>query len=420
MNRKARDNRDRYTSLAKPVEKIELSEKHPKVKIFIVVLLAVVGAGFLSYAFVNFLNQDEGWSEIQASTSSELNCSEDFVFQYNLSDGGIYKNLQEIYTDACVKAYKLFNIDEEDDDYKNVCYINNHPNQEIVVDDLLYSAFEKIESCGDRSLYLGPVYDYYDNVFYSENETELLDYDPYLNDELKAEFSELARFASEDSQIKLELMGDNRVKLVVSQDYLEYAKANSVANFIDFYWMKNAFIIDYIADTFISSGYTSGIISSTDGYTRALGSTDDGYACNLYNLQGDTVYVAGDYSYNEARSMVTYRAYGISDADKYRVHEQPDGEIRTKYLSLEDGLDRSALSEFVVYSDSLDCSDVLLSTKDYYIADDFDADSVTALAKNNINSIFIQDSVVYYTEKELEIKDLYESDNVTFTAQIRN
>ena len=102
------------------------------------------------------------------------------------------------------------------------------------------------------------------------------------------------------------------------------------------------------------------------------------------------------------------------------MHEQPDGEIRTKYLSLEDGLDRSALSEFVVYSDSLDCSDVLLSTKDYYIADDFDADSVTALAKNNINSIFIQDSVVYYTEKELEIKDLYESDNVTFTAQIRN
>ena len=116
MNRKARDNRDRYTSLAKPVEKIELSEKHPKVRIFIVVLLAVVGAGFLSYAFVNFLNQDEGWSEIQASTSSELNCSEDFVFQYNLSDGGIYKNLQEIYTDACVKAYKLFNIDEEDED----------------------------------------------------------------------------------------------------------------------------------------------------------------------------------------------------------------------------------------------------------------------------------------------------------------
>ena len=45
---------------------------------------------------------------------------------------------------------------------------------------------------------------------------------------------------------------------------------------------------------------------------------------------------------------------------------------------------------------------------------------MTALAKNNINSIFIQDSVVYYTDKELEIKDLYESDNVTFTAQMRN
>lgn len=418
MNNKARDNRDRYTSLAKPVEKIELSEKHPKVKIFIVVLLAVVGAGFLSYAFVNFLNQDEGWSEIQASTSSELNCSEDFVFQYNLSDGGIYKNLQETYTDACVKAYKLFNIDEENDDYKNVCYINNHPNQEIVVDDVLYSAFEKLASYGDRSLYLGPVYDYYDNVFYSGSDTEAQDYNPYMNEDLAEEYGEIAQFAADESQINLELMGDNRVKLVVSQDYLEYAKTNSITDFIDFYWMKNAFIIDYIADTFISQGYTSGIISSTDGYTRALGSTDDGYACNLYNLQGDTVYVAGDYSYNEARSMVTYRAYAISEADKYRVYEQADGEIRTKYLSTGDGLDKEALSEYVAYSDDLECSDVLLSTKDYYIADDFDADSVTALVKNDINSIFIQDSVVYYTEKELEIKDLYESDNVKFTAQL--
>ena len=179
MNRTARDNRDRYTSLAKPVEKVELSEKHPKLKIFMVVLLAVVGAGFLSYAFVSFLNKDEGWSEIQASTSSELNCSEDFVFQYNLSDGTIYKELQLVYTDACVKAYKLFNIDEENNDFKNVSYINAHPNEEIVVDEVLYNAFEKLNKYDDRSIYLGPVYDYYDNVFYCQNETELMDYDPY-------------------------------------------------------------------------------------------------------------------------------------------------------------------------------------------------------------------------------------------------
>ena len=419
MNRTARDNRDRYTSLAKPVEKVELSEKHPKLKIFMVVLLAVVGAGFLSYAFVSFLNKDEGWSEIQASTSSELNCSEDFVFQYNLSDGTIYKELQLVYTDACVKAYKLFNIDEENNDFKNVSYINAHPNEKIVVDEVLYNAFEKLNKYGDRSIYLGPVYDYYDNVFYCQNETELMDYDPYLNEDVASEFEAISEYAADENQISIELLGDNTIKLQVSEDYLQFAKANHLSNYIDFYWMKNAFIIDYIADTMVKMGYVNGIISSTDGYARALGSTEDGYAYNLYNLKGDTVYVVGTCNYNSARSTVSYRSYGISNEDEYRFHDMPDGTTRTKYLSLENGLNKSSLSELVVYSDSLNCSDVMLATKDYFIADEFDKSSVTELVKKHINSIFIQDSVVYYTDKELELVDLYEGENVSYTSELQ-
>ena len=97
----------------------------------------------------------------------------------------------------------------------------------------------------------------------------------------------------------------------------------------------------------------------------------------------------------------------------------PDGTTRTKYLSLENGLNKSSLSELVVYSDSLNCSDVMLSTKDYFIADEFDKSSVTELVKKDINSIFIQDSVVYYTDKELELVDLYEGENVSYTSELQ-
>ena len=62
MKRTARDNRERYTNIAKPVEKVELNEKKPKARLIATICLGVVGAGFLSYAFVNFLNKDEGWT----------------------------------------------------------------------------------------------------------------------------------------------------------------------------------------------------------------------------------------------------------------------------------------------------------------------------------------------------------------------
>lgn len=418
MNRTARDNRDRYTSLTKPVEKVELNEKHPRARILMVVLLAIVGAGFLSYAFVNFLNKDEGWSEIKASTSSELNCSGDFVFHYNLSDGTLFKELQLVYTDACVKAYRLFNIDEENDEYYNVKYINTHPNDEIEVDEVLYEAFEEIASYEDRSIYLGPVYDYYDNIFYCENENELNDYDPYLNDDVEAEFKKVAEYAMDDSKVNIELLGNNTIKLVVLDDYLEFAEANGITNYIDFYWMKNAFIIDYIADTMIEHGYVNGIVSSIDGYTRALGECEEGYLCNLYNLKGNTVYGVGAFGYNTARSTVSYRSYGISDEDEYRFYEASDGIIRTKYLSTEDGLNKLCISELVSYSDSLGCSEVVLMTKDSFIADEFDADRINELAAKDINSIYIDDSVVYYTDSKLELGELYKGENIEFSSKL--
>ena len=124
MKRTARDNRERYTNIAKPVEKVELNEKKPKARLIATICLGVVGAGFLSYAFVNFLNKDEGWTQVKANSTSGRNCSEDFVFNYDFSDGSNNKELQNEYTDACVKAYELFDAADESENYKNVAYIN--------------------------------------------------------------------------------------------------------------------------------------------------------------------------------------------------------------------------------------------------------------------------------------------------------
>ena len=235
MKRTARDNRERYTNIAKPVEKVELNEKKPKARLIATICLGVVGAGFLSYAFVNFLNKDEGWTQVKANSTSGRNCSEDFVFNYDFSDGSNNKELQNEYTDACVKAYELFDAADESENYKNVAYINAHPNEEIRVDDVLYEAFEKINKSGDRSIYLGPIYSYYDNVFFCNDDSQLSDYDAHENAGLADEYAQVAKYASDSGSVDIKLLGDDTIELSVSEEYMKYVDENSLDSYVDFY-----------------------------------------------------------------------------------------------------------------------------------------------------------------------------------------
>lgn len=483
MKRTARDKRNRFSNIARPVQKVELDEANAKGKIIAAVCLAVVGASLLSYAFVHFLNKEEGWSTVVADSSSELNCSEEFVFNYDFSDGTDNKALKGAYTSACVKAYQMFTCDEEYEELGNIAYINAHPNEKVQVETAIYAAFEAIEGSKDRSIYLGPIYDYYDNVFYCTDDSQLLDYDAHENSELAQEYATIADYAADENAVNIKLLGDNMIELVVSDDYLEYADENAVSNFIDFYWMRNAFITDYIADALIDAGYTHGILASDDGFTRAfsrtvgeddesdddsandtadslednsktitasseednsktdsVGSTEDngntissggeggadsavtndGYAYKLYHLEGNTIYTVGSFAYDSTMSIVTYRSYGINDSDSLRFYDTKDGRTLTQYLSLEDGMDRCSTDELTVMSDSKSCVEVLLATKGYFIADEFDEADITALSADDIYTVCFDGRTVVYNYDKLSFDELYEKNGVKFeTKQVK-
>ena len=73
-----------------------------------------------------------------------------------VSAGGEAKALSLIYTDAAVKGYRLFNIDESFDDVTNLYDINQHPNEVMTVDPVLYDALKKVSDANCREIYLGP------------------------------------------------------------------------------------------------------------------------------------------------------------------------------------------------------------------------------------------------------------------------
>ena len=89
------------------------------------------------------------------------------------------------------------------------------------------------------------------------------------DDAAAEETAAVAAFTQNPDDISLELPGENQVCLHVSDAYQAYAAEMGYTAYLDFFWMKNAFLIDYLADTIRGEGYQLGIISSKDGF-RAL------------------------------------------------------------------------------------------------------------------------------------------------------
>lgn len=402
--------RDRTEARPKPVQKIELSGKRLGWRLLAVILLLAFGAASLGYAVLNLVSPSEpGWTEIKANAGG-MSYAGDFVFLYEVGAGGRsasaeQKALTALYTSLTEKAWQLFNNAETAEGVPNVRYLNDHPGEIVEIDEALYKAFETVEASGYRALYLGPVAEIYDNLFYCQDDVLTADFDPLLNDDVRAFFVQAAAFARDPQAVRIEMLGDNRVRLNVSDDYLAFAAQEEINDFIDFHWMLNAFVIDYLADNLIAQGFSLGTLSSYDGFARALDERgESSYAYNLYD-RGDLM---GVMRYSGARSIVALRGYPLSGLDGTRFYVRQDGQIRTAYLDTTDGLSRAAAADLVAYATDVGCAEMLLRIAPVYIADDLDITALVALAQEGIQSIGCENAVVRTTDPELVLSDLAE------------
>lgn len=405
------------------MEHIELSEEHTKTRLIAMVLFLLIGAGALVYAFVTLVGPEGGWQTIQASASAGATCADEFVFLYELGAGeqpiqAESRAVTALYTQAARRAYELFSSYEGFEGTVNVYAINRRPNEELEVDAALYEAFALIQAHGDRKLYLGPVYARYDDLFSCEDDAQLVDFDPRLSESVRREYAELAAFAADPASVDLELLGENRVRLRVSQEYLDYAQREGVEDFIDFFWMKNAFIADYLAQTMIDGGYTHGTISSFDGFLRNLDGRGTEYALNIYDLVDGGVCPAGVMKYAGAMSIVCLRDYPINDMDRQYRYVLRGGEVRTAYLDVRDGLCRSALSGLTAYSRERGCAEVLLQVSPIYIAEELDRQALSALARQGVHSIYCEGRTIRGSDPELVLTELYDDGGVRYAAAV--
>ena len=383
----------------------------------------MIGAAALAYGFQGLFSPGEDWTSISADSSLGINCSGDFTLLYRLGASGNSasaenRELTAVYTEAAVKAYQLFHTEEHFEDVTNVFDINESPNSVLTVDPVLYDAFSTLERLDSRALYLGPIYDSYENLFFCQDDSQTVYFDPYQDTSIRAEFEEIAAYAASSADVELELLGKNQVCLRVSEDYLAYARQNDISHFIDFFWMKNAFIADYIADRLIEQGYTYGSISSFDGFSRNLDSKSDTvYGFTLFDRIDSVIFSAAEMRYQNARSIVCLRDYPMSSEDSVYWYAFQNKDVRVPYIDPTDGLPKAALENLVAYSETASCAEIALKLLPIYAADQFDPAPLKQLAAEGIHTVWFRETTLLHSESSLLLADLYADENVRFTAE---
>ena len=396
----------------RPVTRVEISEKNKNLRLIAAVAFLIIGAVGITIGIRSALQKDTGWQRVQVAPQ-ERSCSESFILQYDFGSSGaqataVNQKLQVAYGDATIKAYQLFTPDEEIAGVNNVWYINRHPNEEIAVDPVLYGAFQKLE--GTRYLYLGPVYGHYNQIIYNTPEEYLDQLDPSVNPEAARELATIAGFAMAPDMISLELLGNNTIKLHVAQEYLTYGQTHEIhENFIDFAYMTNAFIIDYLADTLIDQDLTDGYLVSADGYTRNL-TRDMKFRFNIFDRIGNTVYPAGMMEYRGPVSLVYLKDYPTADSDtNYRGRED-----RFVHLFADpvDGMYRTSCENLVCYSYAESCADVLLKMLPSFLGGDFSL-------PEGVYSIWCEENLICYNDDRISIRDLLASEDISYRAVLQ-
>lgn len=404
------------------IEKIELSDKNIGWRLSFFILFVVIAVSAFAFCVNSFFSKDPGWYQIETNSSDEAHCGNEFVFMYNL---GVSQNTTDenraltiLYTEACEMAHKLFHNKETFEGVNNVRYINEHPNEVIEVDAGLYKAFSVIDTYDNRNLYLAPVYNQYDEIFYCQDDSQLVNYDPRLSEAVAVEYAEIAVFANNPEMVDVKLLGDNKIQLYVSEEYLAYAKESYITDFIDFFWMKNAFVTDYLAEIMIERGYTHGTLTSYDGFSRTMDTSENSYSFNIYDRVDEALYPAGVMQYQGANSLVYFRDHMLSDMDWQHYYALSNGEVRNSYVDVADGVSKAATDSYYVYGKDMSCAEVLLQAIPVYVTERWSEDAVRELLASGIYSVYAEDGVVKYNDTSLNVTELLDEEEMKYTAEL--
>lgn len=400
------------TPYVPPVKHIELDEKKIKPRLILTIVFFIIAIIAITYGVVSMNSTDDGWRNVEVSSKLDGSCIPEIAFQYNLGASGVaagveYRELSKVYTEAADNATKFFN-NRYYVDTSNLRTLNDSPNSDVAVAQELYDALKLLSDSGRREMFYAPYYDEYTSLFLCVDENEAYNFDPKRNPEVEQYINSLSAYVGDENHVSLTFGENNTLRLNVSDEYLAFAEEYGITSYVDLYWMKNTFVVDYIAEKLMENGFYFGSLSTFDGYVRNL---DKGsgyiYGFNLYDKVGDTVNPAAIMSYSGQISVVNYRSYPMTDLDAPYYTEDADGNTLSKYIG-GNGYPTSATGSLVMFSRGKSCAEILVRTMEYYLADTLDTAAIENIPE--ISCVYCKDSkvVTNSTDEKISFDSFYD------------
>ncbi len=412
MSKYPRDNRPNLPRITR----LELSQSNTKLRLILIVVFLVIGVTAFAYGISSVLSTQPGWKTIQASPT-QPSYADDFVLQYDFAAGKgnptlVEKQLASVYTEGLETAYCIFSPDVEGDTL-GVAYLNAHVGQMVTVEPLLYEALTLVERYGNRHVFTAPAAGLYGSLFLCTNDAEAALTDPELDPDTAVWLAELSGFVSDTSAVWLELHGNNQVTLHVSDAYQSFILEHGITTVMDFGWMRNAFVADYLARELEKAGLTDGFLASYDGFTRNLDQRGQNYSQNLFDRQNQDIYMPAYLHYAKPMSIVALRDYPMSDHDRWHYYAYDSGRIVTDFLDPTTCKSRAALDTLFSYSTELGCAEILLEIAPVFTAETFE--SAVLLGHNAIHFVWFEDQTLCHTDPEAKLELL--EDQIPYTIQ---
>ncbi len=386
-------------------------------------MLAAVGIFALVWAVNGLLAKDPGWTQIEADNSGEPSCAGEFTLQYNVGADGSqpaeqFKKLTALYTDVSIQAEKLFSAAVDDEKTHGIGFLNRNVNRQVTVEPEVYNALLLLQKAKSREIFLAPVYEQYNTLFFCATDEEAESVDPSVTEEQREIIAEMIAYVSDPEQIDIMLEEGNRVTLRLSDDYIAYARRNGIERFVDLYWMKNAFAADYMADRIFEAGFTDGYLTCGEGFTRSLGGKDILLSSTVYDRVGKSIYKAASLKCGTVKSVVVFHDYPAGkNNDKY-YYQYSEGRMVTPYIAVSDGLCRASVSNLTVCSESKGCAETMLAANNAYFSHEFPAEKLLKKLGETYCFAYPRDNTIWVSSSRLTVKHLLNDGVVSYSAKV--
>lgn len=390
-------------------KQIEVTGENIKRRVIALIIVVLVAIGSIWYGIHAALSKDPGWTRITALQGYPAGASGDLDFEYCLGEDATdeSKALTNLFSQATYRSYQIYHPTQAFAEIGNLKAVNAAPNQEVSVEPELYRAFTLFQEKGSRMLFLAPVYSQYDGVFRSMEDSEAMLYDPYYNEEAAGFVAEAMAFVRDPEAISLSLLGNNKVRLNVREDYLKFAEETGMEAFVDFYWLRNALIVDDLALVLQERGYTQGYIACREGFCRYLNDPKLRYTVELLDFKPTGAMRPAKLQLKGGVSLACLHTYGASDLRGDFYYQYADGLQRTPYLDAETGECRGAIQDLTLLSATASCTELGISALPAFTAKSWDSENVLALAQEQIGAVWCEGTSVCHTELagELSVTD---------------